>query len=119
MCTWCVIPNAGAALSVLAEQVPAGSRLVLAGREEPPVRLARLRAEGRILEIGPAELALSREEAAALLRAAQVTVGEDEVAELHRRTEGWAAGLYLAAVSIREGGSLARAVVSFDAPTGW
>ena len=41
-------------------------------------------------------------------------LGEDDVAELHRRTEGWAAGLYLAALSLREGGSLARAAVSFD-----
>ena len=42
------------ALSVLADHVPAGSRLVLAGRDEPPLRIARLRAEGRLLEIGPA-----------------------------------------------------------------
>ena len=42
-----------AALSVLADHVPAGSRLALAGRAEPPLRVARLRAEGRILEIGP------------------------------------------------------------------
>ena len=50
-----------AALSVLADHVPAGSRLVLAGRAEPPLRVARLRAEGRILEIGPADLSLTRE----------------------------------------------------------
>ena len=42
-----------AALSVLADHVPAGSRLVLAGRAEPPLRVARLRAEGKIVEIGP------------------------------------------------------------------
>ncbi len=42
-----------AALSVLADHVPGGSRLVLAGRAEPPLRIARLRAEGRVLEIGP------------------------------------------------------------------
>src|SRR6266581_5569821 len=41
------------ALSVLADHVPPGSRLVLAGRGEPPLRIARLRAEGRVLEIGP------------------------------------------------------------------
>ena len=58
------------ALSVLADHVPAGSRLVLAGRVAPPLRIARLRAEGRLLEIGPDDLALTREEAAALLRAA-------------------------------------------------
>ena len=42
-----------AAVSVLADHVPDGSRLVLAGRADPPLRVARLRAEGRILEIGP------------------------------------------------------------------
>jgi LuxR family maltose regulon positive regulatory protein len=89
------------AVSVLAEHVPAGSRVVLAGRDDPPVRAARLRAQGRLAEIGPAELALTREEAAALLYAAGVRLGEDEVAALHERTEGWPAGLYLAALCSR------------------
>src|SRR5215831_10460985 len=57
-----------AALSVLADHVPAGSRLVLSGRAEPPVRLSRMRAEGTLLEIGPSDLSLSAGEAAALLR---------------------------------------------------
>src|SRR5580693_6264611 len=77
-----------AALSVLADHVPAGSRLVLAGRAEPPLRVARLRAEG-------------------------LELGTDVVAELHRRTEGWPVGLYLAALYLREGGSLGTAAVSF------
>src|ERR1017187_1403184 len=102
-----------AALSVLADHVPGGSRLVLAGRAEPPLRIARLRAEGRILEIGPGDLSLTRAEAASLLRDAEVAVGEDEVAELHRRTEGWPAGLYLAALYLKEGGPLASAAFSF------
>ncbi len=102
-----------AALSVLADHVPPGSRLAFAGRDEPPLRIARLRAEGKILEIGPGDLSLTRGEAASLLRAADVALGEDDVAELHRRTEGWAAGLYLAALYLREGGSLSGAVVSF------
>jgi LuxR family maltose regulon positive regulatory protein len=101
------------ALSVLADHVPGGSRLVLAGRAEPPLRVARLRAAGRITEIGPDDLSLTLEEAASLLRDAQVTLGEDEVAVLHRRTEGWAVGLYLAALYLREGGSLESAAVSF------
>jgi LuxR family maltose regulon positive regulatory protein len=79
-----------AALSALADHVPAGGRLVLAGREAPPVRVARLRAEGRITEIGAADLALTREEAAGLLRAAEVALGEEDLASLHQRTEGWA-----------------------------
>jgi LuxR family maltose regulon positive regulatory protein len=102
-----------AALSVLADHVPAGSRLALAGRAEPPLRIARLRTEGRILEIGPGDLSLTPEEASALLRHAGAALSQDEVAELHRRTEGWPAGLYLAALYLREGGPLASAAVSF------
>ena len=102
-----------AALSVLADHVPAGSRLALAGRAEPPLRIARLRAEGRILEIGPGDLSLTADEASSLLRNADVALGGDDVAGLHQRTEGWPAGLYLAALYLREGGPLATAAVSF------
>ena len=102
-----------AALSVLADHVPAGSRLVLAGRHEPPLRVARLRAEGRITEIGPGELSLTPGEAASLLRGAGVVLGEDDAAKLHQQTEGWAAGLYLAALYLREGDPLPGAVPSF------
>jgi len=92
------------ALSVMADHVPAGSHLVLAGRADPPLRVARLRAEGRILEIGPGDLSLTAGEAAALLDHAGVILGADEAAELHRRTEGWAAGLHIAALAIKAGG---------------
>ena len=102
-----------AALSVLADHVPGGSQLAVAGRSQPPLRVARLRAEGRILEIGAGDLSLDRDEASLLLRGADVMVGEDDVAELQRRTEGWPAGLYLAALYLREGGPLASAAVSF------
>ena len=102
-----------AALSVLADHVPDGSRLALAGRAEPPLRVARLRAEGKILEIGPDDLSLTCEEASSLLRNVDLTLAEDEVAELHQRTEGWPAGLYLAALYLREGGPFAGASFSF------
>jgi LuxR family transcriptional regulator, maltose regulon positive regulatory protein len=102
-----------AALSVLADHVPPGSWLVLAGRGEPPLRVARLRAEGRLVEIGPGDLSLTCEEASSLLHAAAVVLGEANVAELHRRTEGWPVGLYLAALYLREGGSLSDAAASF------
>jgi LuxR family maltose regulon positive regulatory protein len=94
-----------AALSVLADHVPPGSLLVLSGRSSPPVRVARLRAEGRIMEIGPADLALTMTEAGALLRSAGVTLADEDVVALWARTEGWPAGLYLAALSLRELGS--------------
>jgi LuxR family transcriptional regulator, maltose regulon positive regulatory protein len=107
-------PEGRAALSVLADHVPAGSRIAFAGRTRPPLRIARLRAEGRITEIGPGDLSLSHEEAASLLRHADLTLDPGDVAELHRQTEGWAAGLYLAALYLREGGSLRGAAVSFS-----
>jgi LuxR family transcriptional regulator, maltose regulon positive regulatory protein len=103
-----------AALSVLADQVPNGSRLVLAGRTGPPLRVARLRAEARIIEIGPADLSLTRGETSSLVHNTGVVLNEADLAELHRRTEGWPAGLYLAALAIRAGGSLPGAAISFD-----
>jgi len=102
-----------AALSVLADHVPGGSQLVLAGRAEPPLRIPRLRAEGKLAEIGPADLSLTAEEAASLLRAAEVVLGDEDMAELHRRSEGWAVGLYLAALYLREGGSPRGVAASF------
>ncbi len=102
-----------AALSALADHVPEGSRLALASRTEPPLRVGRLRAEGKLLEIGPADLSLTPAEASSLLRNVDLTLGEGDVAELHRRTEGWPTGLYLAALCLREGGPLASVAVSF------
>jgi LuxR family transcriptional regulator, maltose regulon positive regulatory protein len=102
-----------AALSALAGHVPDGSRLVLSGRAGPPLRVARLRAEGKITEIGPRELSLTAEEASSLLRNAGLTLSEEEVAALHQRTEGWPVGLYLAALYLREGGAFAGAAVAF------
>jgi LuxR family transcriptional regulator, maltose regulon positive regulatory protein len=102
------------ALSVLADHVPPGSRLVLTGRDAPPLRIARLRAQDRLLEIGPADLSLDRQEAASLLSNADVKLSADDVLALHERTEGWAAGLYLAALHLREGGNLNSAQYAFS-----
>ena len=102
------------AVSVLADHVPAGSRLVVAGRADPPLRVARLRAEGKILEIGPRDLSLTVEEASLLLRNDGVVLVEDEVAELHQRTEGWPAGLYIAALAIKAGSQDGKAGLAFS-----
>jgi ATP/maltotriose-dependent transcriptional regulator MalT len=101
------------ALSVLADHVPDGSQLAFAGRAPPPPRIARLRAEGKITEIGTDDLSLTRDEASSLLRNVGLALAEDDVAELYERTEGWPAGLYLAALYLREGGPLATAASSF------
>ena len=101
------------ALSMLADHVPEGSRLTLAGRTEPPLRTARLRTEGKLLEIGPRELSLTRQEASSLLRNADLTLSEEELMALYQQTEGWATGLYLAALYLKDGGSVSRAAASF------
>ncbi len=104
-----------AALSVLADHVPGGSRLAFAGRAPPPLRIPRLRAEGKIMEIGLDDLSLTCDEASLLLRNVDLALAlaEKDMAELHKRTEGWPAGLYLAALYLRDGGSLSSAAFSF------
>ena len=106
-------PECRAAMPVLAGHVPDDSQLVLAGRDAPPLPIARLRAEGKVMEIGPGDLALTLAEASSLLHEAGITLGQADMAALHRRTEGWPAGLYLAALSLREGGSVRNSVASF------
>jgi LuxR family transcriptional regulator, maltose regulon positive regulatory protein len=90
------------AVSALVDHIAGSSMLVLAGRVQPRLRIAALRASGRLLELGVDELALSRREARVLLASAGVDLAENDVEELVRRTEGWAAGLYLAALSLRD-----------------
>jgi LuxR family maltose regulon positive regulatory protein len=90
-------------VAALVEHLPNGSQLAIASRGESPLPVARLRAEGRVLEIGAADLAMDPQEAASLLRGAEVEVSEAQSAELNRRTEGWPVALYLAALSLRMG----------------
>ena len=92
------------AVAALIDHVPERSRIVVSSREEPALPLARLRSQGRVLEIAAGELRLSAEEAATLLRNAGVDLDDAAVAELTERTEGWPAGLYLAALSLQAGG---------------
>jgi LuxR family transcriptional regulator, maltose regulon positive regulatory protein len=87
----------------LVDHLPSGSQLAIAGRGESQLPLARLRAEGRVMEFGVADLAMDQVEATALVRGADVEVTEAECADLVRRTEGWPVALYLAALSLRMG----------------
>ena len=102
------------AVAALLDHVPQGSLVALSSREEPALGLARLRAEARVLEIGTDELRLDVEEAATLLHNAGVECDDDAVAALTERTEGWPAGLYLAALSLRAGGAGAHAAWTFS-----
>ena len=86
------------ALEPIAKHLPVGAQLVLAGRAEDGLPLAGLRAAGRLLSLGAAELALSDGEAQALLASTGVEVTETEASALNERAEGWVAGVYLAAL---------------------
>ena len=91
------------AIDALIDHIPTGSQLVLSGQMEPTRRVGALRARGLALEIGPLELRMGSDEAGDLLRAAEVDLSDGHVAMLVERTEGWPAGLYLAALSARAG----------------
>ena len=80
------------ALAVLVDHLPPGSQLAVISRGEPPLPMARWRAEGRLAELGPGELAMDPAEAGSLLAAARVELADDEVAELTRQDRGLAGG---------------------------
>jgi hypothetical protein len=106
-------------VAALCAYVPDGSQLLLTGRAEPQLGVARVRAERRLAELGRDELALDAIEAAALLSTTGVDLPGLDVAELTRRTEGWAAGLHLSALPLRERRSVDReAVPSVSAQDG-
>lgn len=100
-------------LATLAEHLPFGSQLVLASRTRPALPLGRLRAHRALLELGAPDMAMRRTEAASLLRTAHVRVATADVDALVERTEGWPAGLYLAALSAREQPDPAAALARF------
>ncbi len=85
-------------VGALGDNLPAGSLLVTAGRTRPPLPLARLRASGELLELSADDLRLGRREGLLLLRGAGLRLPDEESAELLERGEGWAAGIYLAAL---------------------
>ena len=88
------------AITMLADHLPGGSQMAIAGRGMDPLPIARLRAEGRVLEIGTSELSLGLRDATALIRQTGARIPSDQIKSLVDRTEGWAVGLYLAALSI-------------------
>ena len=93
-------------LDTIAELVlhlPHGWRFALASRTRVPLPTARLRSQGGILEVSADDLAMSPEEASTLLEGAGVPPDGVGISELLQGTEGWPAGLYIAALAIRAG----------------
>ena len=87
-------------LELLLLRAPAELRFVLSTRHDLRLGLHRLRLEGELTEIRAGDLRFSLDEARALLEAAAVSLSDSALAVLHERTEGWAAGLRLAALSL-------------------
>jgi LuxR family maltose regulon positive regulatory protein len=90
-----------AVVDALAAAVQPGSQVVLAGRCEPALPVGRLRAQGRLVELRARDLVMTRREAAKMLSLAGLELPPEDVQVLLERTEGWPAGLYIAALSLR------------------
>ena len=106
-------PQVHESVAFLAEHRPAGVCVVLASRSDPPLPLARLRARGQLTEMRVAELRFTPAEAAELLQQAASALPDASVVALAARTEGWAAGLQLAALSLRGQDDAAAFVAAF------
>ena len=102
------------AIEALTRHVPKGSQMALSARGGPVLPLAASRARGLVLEIGPDDLRMDEAEAGQLLSAAGLDLPDDRVAELTEQTEGWSAGLYLAALSLRARGHRAKGATTFS-----
>ena len=102
------------AVASLIDYLPPGSQFAIAGRGEPPLPFARLRAEGRVVELGAGDLAMDRQEAGSLLEGTEVEVSQVDVTELVRVTEGWPVALHFAACSLRSGSGRQVAIAGVD-----
>jgi LuxR family maltose regulon positive regulatory protein len=90
------------ALTFLLRHLPQQMHLVMATREDPPLPLARLRARGQLTELRATDLRFTSSEAAEFLNQVMgLNLSAEDIAVLERRTEGWIAGLQLAAISMQ------------------
>ena len=106
-------PDALQGLERILARAPAALRAVLISRREPKLGLHRLRLSGALTEIRAADLEFTPGEAGELLAGSGVAVAADDLARLHQRTEGWAAGLRLAAMSLARHDAPGRFVAEF------
>ena len=94
--------------------LPENLRMIITSRWDPPLTLHRLRLDGRLVEVRASDLAFDRAETRSLIEAVSgVTLDDSEIAVLHRRTEGWTAGVQLAAISLRHSADATQFVDDF------
>jgi LuxR family maltose regulon positive regulatory protein len=102
------------ALSYLIERLPPRMHLVISTRADPSLSLARLRARGELNELRANDLSFTSGEAAMFFtRVMGLHLSAEDVAELEKRTEGWVAGLQLAALAMRDHADVAGFIASF------
>jgi len=101
-------------LNQLIRRRPTGLRLVLASRSDPPISVPRLRLEGRLHELRADVLRFTPNDTAALIRSSGLALTRSEVAVLHARTEGWAAGIRLAVLALRRTDDTAAFLTEFS-----
>ena len=102
------------ALAFLVEHLPPRMHLVIATREDPALPLARLRARGQLTEVRAADLRFTPSEASAFLNQVMgLNLTADDIDALETRTEGWIAGLQLAAISLQGREDVAGFIASF------
>ena len=102
------------ALTFLLEHLPPQMHLVIATREDPHLPLARLRARDQLTELRAADLRFTTSEAAEFLNQVMgLNISADDIAALEARTEGWIAGLQLAALSMQGQTDTAGFIKSF------
>jgi LuxR family maltose regulon positive regulatory protein len=103
------------AVTFLLDHLPPHLHLVLISRADPPLPLTRLRSRGELTEVRVADLRFTADEAAAFLTTMMgLPLSSDEVAALEARTEGWVAGLQLAALAMRDRADHAGFVAAFS-----
>jgi ATP/maltotriose-dependent transcriptional regulator MalT len=108
-------PPVHQSLGLLLDRLPAQLQVVLASRADPPLPLARLRARGQLLELREPDLRFTSDETAALLQeGAGLDLPAASLAALSVRTEGWVAGLQLAALSLQGRADPAGFVATFS-----
>ncbi len=107
-------PEVNDAVAFLLDHLPPNVTVAMTTRADPGLPLARLRSRGELLEIRAADLRFTQDEAYVFFnRVMELDLDPESVAALEKRTEGWAAGLQLAALSVRGVGGSSRAVSDF------
>lgn len=105
-------------LSQIIDNIPPGSRVVLGSRQLPNLGLGRLRAKARMVEIEAAQLRFSMEETRSYLQQRRrLSLTPDQIQRLFRSTEGWATGLWLASMSLEQGGDAEDFIAGFSGAT--